>query len=70
MENNMFAIVWEMKMIYKVYCEYYIKVDDTEDALDMARDFVNNEIIDGRFEETHLIIEESKLPKGEGVYNE
>ena len=57
---------------FKVSCEYYIQVDDTEDSLDMAKDFVNNEIIDGRFEETHLIIDEvnKEIAEKEGIYNE
>jgi hypothetical protein len=54
-------------MIFKVYCEYYIKAKD----LEKAEEFVIDELTDtGSWKESHLIIEESKLPKGESAYNE
>jgi predicted Fe-Mo cluster-binding NifX family protein len=53
-------------MIFKVYCEYYIKAKD----LEKAEEFVIDEMSSGDFKESHLIIEESELPKGEGVFNE
>lgn len=54
------------KNIYKVFCEYYIEAKDRDEAIDIVAD----DMAYNNFLEEHIIIEESELPKGEGVFNE
>jgi len=51
---------------YKVFCEFFIKAKDDEDAFDIVVDDMSR----GNFFEEHIVIEETNLPKWEQYFNE
>jgi len=52
------------KKIFKVYCEFFVKAKDDDEALDIVID----DFAGGDFFEEHIIIEESECKK-EDIWN-
>lgn len=49
---------------YKVFCEFYIKAKDKSEA----EEIVIDDMVNNNFFEEHIILDESKKPKNEGIW--